>query len=385
MNENHYFKPDRSSYVLEKQLGEGLNSKVYLAVRSDPHGQSRHRVALKFLKDPSSISFLRREFETLMRVRSNYCARVIAWETLDAQPALALEWIDGISLLKLARGINARKALTPQIRNEIVRQIYLGLVDLKEAGLFHGDLQPSNVMIDRRGRVRLIDFASGRTADGFLQATPAFAAPEVFRSGVLSFEADLFALGKLKQYLPSGFCDLKAASLQKDPLLTDDPLKRGLRVPKENLPAQQRLAQMVESLLRSENDLSTQIIEPPLNDSKKTGARFSYFPNGLLQSVGALILMLMMALTLPVRAEAPSESARGFAQVSFRSEHWMNVQINGRELGYVPQNIDRLSAGTHRISWKGALGAGEMILNVKAGDRLELTETHAHAGRFKVR
>ncbi len=379
------FEPDQSRYELEELLGEGLNSKVYRAVRKDASGLSHQRVALKFLKDQTAVSFLRREFETLMAVRSAHCARVIAWESQNGEPALAMEWIDGVSLFELALSVSLPKAVV----DEICRQIYLGLSDLRAAGLFHGDLQPSNVMIDRQGCVRLIDFASGQSADGFLQATPAFAAPEVWLNGVLSFEADLFALGVLREHLSSAFSELQnfASVDQHDAkgsgakLLNKDPKKRSWNPPGENSRARSQMAQNVERLLSKASPLSTQILPPSTllqgNSSSCSNVRT------LAHTAAVLALILFFGVTLPVMAEAPSDLMPASGTLSFSSEHWMQIKINGRNAGYAPISIGHLTPGPFRIAWKSASGAGELKILLSEQSTIHLSETRS--GKLEVR
>ena len=156
------YKPDQTRYELECKLGEGLNSVVWRATRFDFSGENPRSTALKLPKDQTAVSFLRREYEILQRVNSTHVVRVIAWESFGGKPALALEWIDGVTLHELTQGTS----LTSDERDELIRQIHVGICDVEKSGACHGDLHPGNVMINREGRAILIDFASGKTANG---------------------------------------------------------------------------------------------------------------------------------------------------------------------------------------------------------------------------
>lgn len=377
------FRPDQSCYELEYKLGEGLNSVVWRATRLDFSGETRRTVALKLPKEQTSVSFLRREFETLQRVNSIYCARVIAWESFGEQSALALEWIDGITLLELAQKIS----LSVIVCDEIVRQIYLGLQDLRSADLFHGDLHPSNVMIDRDGRVRLIDFASGRTADGRMQATPAFVAPEIWLGQDFSFEADLFALGVIGQHLKDGFRNLPTSTLPSNSrdLLRANPsarrydLEHDLERSHASAIAQSQLAAAVARVQASPNFVGTELVDPA--SFRKVPSR----PKSPALFRIALGLSLIMAATLPVRAEAPAESLTQAAGLIVRSENWVQLSVNGKAAGFAPLVITNLRPGNHRISWKSASGAGEWRFQVKAGDVVRLAESRTRRGQLEVR
>lgn len=76
--------------------------------------------------------------------------------------------------------------------------------------IIHRDLKPSNVMLDERGRVRLIDFGTARhynlgaEADTVHLGTLGFAAPEQLQGKQTDARTDLYAMGAMLYYLLSG-------------------------------------------------------------------------------------------------------------------------------------------------------------------------------------
>ena len=52
--------------------------------------------------------------------------------------------------------------LPPAAAAEVTRQVALGLESLDGSGLFHRDVTPSNILIDRRGTAKLTDFGVPR-------------------------------------------------------------------------------------------------------------------------------------------------------------------------------------------------------------------------------
>ncbi|MEP7132214.1 MAG: serine/threonine-protein kinase, partial [Acidobacteriota bacterium] len=159
-------------------------------------------VALKFLPDRLSAdaALLDRFFAEVRIARQvshpNVC-RVYDIGEADGRHFLSMEYVDGEDLASLLRrigGLPQAKAL------EIARQLCAGLAAAHERGVLHRDLKPANVMVDGRGRARIMDFGlavpigeGGAGAD--VAGTPAYMAPELFAGKGASVRSDLYALG----------------------------------------------------------------------------------------------------------------------------------------------------------------------------------------------
>jgi serine/threonine protein kinase len=373
------FKPDQTRYELERKLGEGLNSTVWRATRFDFSGENPHAIALKLPKDQTSVPFLRREYEILQRVNSVHVVRVMAWESFGGEPALALEWIDGVTLTELAQ----RKTLDAAARDEIIRQVHVGLADVAKSGACHGDLHPGNIMIDREGRAILIDFASGKTPEGVLQATPAFVSPEIWQGAGFSHASDLFALKVIREHLLSGFRRL--------PPCTE--AAKDFKVTKENPQARKEIAQAVVSLLAQSHAGGTQLLDidtsreraPSLEKSSRNLALVSAAPylHPYLTRV-ACVLALALTLHIPVFADDPPPEPPGSGQIVVTSRKWMQIKLNGEEAGYAPVKLRGLKVGIQHLEWKSAISRGEYRFKMRAGDTVRLVE-NADGRLVKVR
>jgi serine/threonine protein kinase len=72
------------------------------------------------------------------------------------------------------------------------------------------DLKPSNIMIDRIGRVKLIDFGIARffkeerNEDTYVYGTPGYAAPEQYGTGQTDARSDIFSLGATMHHCLTG-------------------------------------------------------------------------------------------------------------------------------------------------------------------------------------
>ena len=74
-----------------------------------------------------------------------------------------MDYIDGQNLSDRMRRLD--RALTEDEVREMLPQILEALRCVHAAGLWHLDLKPSNIMVDRQGGVRLIDFGASKQLD----------------------------------------------------------------------------------------------------------------------------------------------------------------------------------------------------------------------------
>jgi serine/threonine-protein kinase len=79
---------------------------------------------------------------------------------------------------------------------DIARQISAGLAAAHDRGILHRDLKPANLMLDGRGRVRIMDFGLAVAADagelaGDTSGTPAYMAPELAALTLFGFTTAL--------------------------------------------------------------------------------------------------------------------------------------------------------------------------------------------------
>jgi serine/threonine protein kinase len=112
----------------------------------------------------------------------------------------SMELIDGWSLDDAEKA----RALPFARKVELVRDVARALAYLHEKGVIHRDVKPGNIMVDRHGRARLLDFGIAQfSTDARRRAaqagTPYFMAPEVVAPtggfGPIGAATDVYALG----------------------------------------------------------------------------------------------------------------------------------------------------------------------------------------------
>jgi len=165
-------------------------------------------VALKIL-DPSlcSDSEMRARFKAeaqlISRVKHPNVVGFLEYgEIPDGQLFMATELVEGSSLRKL---LEAETVLSPSRVIGIARALLAGLAAIHRQGIIHRDIKPTNILIDRQGTLKIIDFGIARdaanrihrTRSGELVGTPWYLSPEQIRGEVLKPSTDVYAAGAI--------------------------------------------------------------------------------------------------------------------------------------------------------------------------------------------
>jgi serine/threonine protein kinase len=173
--------------------------------------------ALPRLEGPDELAAERWERERRAHGRLDHPNLVRAYCTLEEGRArfLVMEFVDGLSLQDLV----GRDGPLPWNEScEAIRQAALGLAQAHEAGIVHRDVKPSNLMLDRRGTVKVLDLGialsrregAGEplrrlTAEHHALGSLDFMAPEqLLNSGAIDGRADVHGLGGTLYFLVTG-------------------------------------------------------------------------------------------------------------------------------------------------------------------------------------
>ena len=199
---------DLGHYRLVRKLGEGGFGEVYQAwdARLERH------VAIKRLKAQQLSArpgHLLDEARMAASLRHPAFVRIFSIDGDGAQPSIVMEYVDGSTLRQLAQGGPVPEA---QVR-DMVRQVAAAMQEAHAAKLIHGDLKPSNLMLDAGGAVRILDFglasridpdATQSTAFDQTEGTVAYLAPELLLGARQNPQSDIYALGVVMYELLTG-------------------------------------------------------------------------------------------------------------------------------------------------------------------------------------
>jgi serine/threonine protein kinase len=210
-------------YKVGKFLGAGGMGAVYQA----EHRLMDRIVALKILhpdllRHPRVVQRFRQEVKAAARLSHPNIVTAYDAEQAGEVHFLVMEFVDGISLAHL---IAKKGSLEISTACNFARQAAKGLQHAFEAGMVHRDIKPHNLMLTRKGQIKILDFGLARLASetradldlptgldrpgltrlGDILGTPDFMAPEqVVDSSQADIRADLYSLGCTLYYLLVG-------------------------------------------------------------------------------------------------------------------------------------------------------------------------------------
>ena len=183
---------------------------TYVEGGDEPEAGDRRSVAREGTpRETSPILQVRLQREADALGRLSHPNVVAMYETgeQDGYPFLVMEYLYGHPL----RQHLDQRPLPMAEAVGILEQIADGLDAVHAQGILHRDIRPSNVMIMRDGRVKLVDFGLARqpgdttvTLMGQLVGEPAYMSPEQLRNKPASPETDIWAMGVLLYEMLAG-------------------------------------------------------------------------------------------------------------------------------------------------------------------------------------
>ncbi len=194
-------------YKVERLIGQGGLSEVYAAADTE----SGERVALKVLKpelarSDAFISLLGAEAQALADLQHENIVRFRGLEREDDLVILVLDLVEGPNLRDIMRLRD--ELFTPAEVLELLRPLADALDYSHRKGIVHGDLKPSNVLMEGGTRPILTDFGLAGFAkeSGAVEmpGTPAFMSPEQCRGELPTPASDIYSLGVILYELLCG-------------------------------------------------------------------------------------------------------------------------------------------------------------------------------------
>jgi serine/threonine-protein kinase len=307
-----------SRYEIEGTLGRGGMGVVYAA-----HDRVLdEKVALKTLRsdfghDEGVTRRFLSEIKLARRVGHRTVCRIYEYGEDKGVRYISMEYVDGIDLRQLLR---LQSPLPAEKAFDLAIQAVRGVGAVHEVGIVHRDLKATNIMVDPRGVVRLMDFGiareesestkGGLTGTGQILGTPEYMSPEQARGEKVDFRSDIYALGIVTYEIFTGRVPFRGATpmatlfmqVQEPPPL-EGPLAAG--IPRSVIPILRRALakdpgeryasaqELLETLLAAR---AAELPEAPRLDSGEVTARSAapVPPKAKRRSSGGLVAALLL-------------------------------------------------------------------------------------------
>ncbi len=202
------------NYTLKSILGEGGMATVHLAEDHKFHTE----VAVKMLKKEfvSNENIKKRflaEARSMFRMSHPHVIRVSDLIDEGDTVAFVMEYVEGETLKEY---LERKGKLTDTEIREIFSQMLDAVGYVHEQKLVHRDIKPSNFMIDKKGKVKLMDFGIAKSLDpksaeytqtgtGIQMGTPMYMSPEqITETKSVTAQSDIYSLGVVLWQMVTG-------------------------------------------------------------------------------------------------------------------------------------------------------------------------------------
>ncbi|MDN3378900.1 MULTISPECIES: serine/threonine-protein kinase [unclassified Pseudoalteromonas] len=194
-----------SHFTLQRLLGSGGMGVVYLAHRND--GKFEQTVAIKIiyptitaLHGPQNLT---REAQYLALLNHPNIAGVLDAGECEFGMYMVMEYIEGTTLVSYC---NEQKLNTKQ-RLTLFCKVCDAVSYAHQNRVIHADLKPSNILVNKQGEPKLVDFGVARTINNeqtdfvvneYIKAlSQEYASPEQLAGQTLTTQSDVYSLGKV--------------------------------------------------------------------------------------------------------------------------------------------------------------------------------------------
>jgi serine/threonine protein kinase len=204
-------------YEILEDLGQGGMGKVYKVFDH----KIKKIVALKLIRPEISakekaIERFRDELKFARKISPRNVCRMYNLGEEGSFHYITMEYVEGEDLKCFIRMAGQ---LTPTKSLSIATQVCEGLGEAHRLGVVHRDLKPQNIMIDKQGNARIMDFgiaclheAEGVTGSGVMIGTPEYMSPEQAELKEIDKRSDIYSLGVILYEMLSGSVPFEGAT-----------------------------------------------------------------------------------------------------------------------------------------------------------------------------
>ncbi|MBP1767897.1 MAG: Serine/threonine-protein kinase PknB [Candidatus Aminicenantes bacterium] len=196
-------------YQVIEELGHGGMGRVYKVQDTD----IKEKVALKLLRpeitlDKEAVERFSNELKLARKISHRNVCRMFDLGRTEGTTFITMEFVPGEDLKSF---IHRAKQLNIGTAISIAKQVCEGLEEAHRLGIVHRDLKPGNIMIDKDGDAKIMDFGIARsltgksiTGAGTFIGTPEYMSPEQVEGKDVDHRSDIYSLGIILYEMVAG-------------------------------------------------------------------------------------------------------------------------------------------------------------------------------------
>lgn len=201
-------------YEILEELGKGGMGEVY-RVRDKTLDEE---MALKVLKpeiaaNKDMIERFKNELKFARKIAHRHVCKMYDLNEEKETPYITMEYVKGEDLKSFIR---KKEGLTEEEVITLAKQVCEGLTEAHRLGVVHRDLKPQNIMINKDGDTKIMDFgiarsveARGVTHSGVMIGTPDYMSPEQAEGEEADQRSDIYAMGIILYEMLTGSVPFK--------------------------------------------------------------------------------------------------------------------------------------------------------------------------------
>jgi serine/threonine protein kinase/Tfp pilus assembly protein PilF len=335
-------------YQIIEELGKGGMGRVYKVFDA----KINEKIALKLIKpevasDRETIERFSNELKLARKIRhKNVCGMFDIGEA-DGSHFITMEYVSGEDLktmIRMSTGLTMGTVLS------IGKQVCQGLAEAHSLGVVHRDLKPQNIMIDRGGNAKIMDFGIARsvrekgiTGAGIMIGTPEYMSPEQTEAKDVDQKSDIYSLGIILYEMATGRVPFEgetalSVAIKHKTEIPKDPKSLNPHIPddlnrlilkcleKDRGKRYQTAAEVEAELEKIEKGIpTTERVVPERKTVTSKQITVQFEPKKLVKPAAILICVIIAALILwkflPRKEAAPSPKIKNsIAVISFENQ-----------------------------------------------------------------
>ncbi|MCP5105520.1 MAG: protein kinase, partial [bacterium] len=330
----------KNRFKVIKKLGKGGMGEVLLAEDL----KLKRKIAIKSIltntiTDTSSKARFLREAQTASRLdHPNICTIYEVYEE-NYHDYIVMQYVDGVTIDQIIK----LKPLSVNKTMDIALQVCRGMVEAHDHGVIHRDIKPGNIMVDRKGVVKILDFGLAKfgagptskadrteelnlTEKGIVLGTVSYLSPEQASGKPVDHQTDIFSFGILLFEMVEG----------RNPFKEEEQIETLYNVLNKEVEFQRKLPERLKQIIRKTLE----------KDKKKRYAGFSQLKDDLEA----------FHLSYTGLKEEP-QAGGGTEVINYREQEKLLKEIqktsDNEGLGDLVYKIKKFKASTERVSAAG--------------------------------